>query len=73
MSAKTALTKQEIVGVFATLKLETAEEREAVLAQGRSATPIELIESQPVSTFLGTETEPLPERSSEHAGMERTT
>lgn len=71
MPERTSLTKNEIAFVFASLKLETAKQREAVLALGQPATREEVPDPGPVTTFIGTETEPLAERGAEHAGMER--
>lgn len=71
MPERPSLTKNEIAVVFACLNLETAKQREAVLALGQPGPLDEIPEPGPFTTFIGTETEPLAEREAEHAGMER--
>lgn len=72
MPRRKSLTPTDIAAVFAALRLETPERREAILAQGHPVAFAGAANTEAVVTFIGAGTEPLPERDGEIAGMERT-
>ena len=66
----TPLSTADISAVFAALKLETVEQREAMLAQGRTKEMAKVRVDKEFRTFIGTTTEPPKEPAADDARME---